>query len=280
MALNISLNVAVAKAFNADVSSRVDNRIQLGDRVAPGASVVNSSSLQGNLGADALGAAGTPPSSRLNDGGPQPAGGAPGRHRSPPSRRQASPEPADGKAPAPLGPSSSAPEIRSALRSPSTSVDAALRDASAAHGFDVNTLRGISSIESSMNPASNRNRRTQYKGLFQLNQSEFQRYGGGDIYNAHDNAMAAARKLGDDRSWFKSRFHREPSDADLYMIHQQGRGFFTKGAMTNIGGNRYPGMRGPQTPASFEAGWGRELARREDAFRRAAGAGKPTITLK
>jgi hypothetical protein len=29
--------------------------------------------------------------------------------------------------------------------------------------------------------------------------------------------------------------------------------------MTNIGGNPYPGMRGPQTPQSFQKGWGQAL---------------------
>ncbi len=270
MALNIRINVGVATAFNSDVASDIDNRIQLGDRVAPGAAAANGSDLEGDLGTDPLGASATPPGGRSGSVAP----GALPSHR----RRLAALEPPDGKAPAPPS-----PDIQSAPRGPSMSVDAALHAASAASGVDVNTLRGISSIESSMTPGSNRHRRTQYKGLFQLNQGEFDRYGGGDIYNAHDNAMAAGRKLADDRAWFKARYHREPSDADLYMIHQQGRGFFTRGAMTNIRGNPYPGMRGPQSQASFEAGWGRELQRREDAFRRrtpTVDIGKPTITLK
>jgi hypothetical protein len=50
------------------------------------------------------------------------------------------------------------------------------------------------------------------------------------------------------------------------MMHQQGLGFYTRGAMTNIRGNPYPGMRGPQTHESFEAGWGREIERRAARF--------------
>jgi len=50
------------------------------------------------------------------------------------------------------------------------------------------------------------------------------------------------------------------------MMHQQGLGFYTRGAMTNIGGNPYPGMHGEQTHESFEAGWGREVSRRKARF--------------
>jgi hypothetical protein len=68
------------------------------------------------------------------------------------------------------------------------------------------------------------------------------------------------------RSQFRQHFGRDPTDTELYMMHQQGLGFYTRGAMTNIGGNPYPGMHGPQTHESFEAGWGRELARRKAGF--------------
>jgi hypothetical protein len=64
----------------------------------------------------------------------------------------------------------------------------------------------------------------------------------------------------------RARFGRDPTDTEMYMMHQQGLGFYTRGAMTNIGGNPYPGMRGPQTHESFEAGWGRSLARGRAGF--------------
>jgi hypothetical protein len=75
--------------------------------------------------------------------------------------------------------------------------------------------------------------------------------------------MAAARMLADHKTWFQQQYGRAPTDTELYMMHQQGRGFFTRGAMTNIRGNPYPGMRGPQSHGSFQAGWGQELARRK-----------------
>ena len=145
----------------------------------------------------------------------------------------------------------------------SVEVNGAIDNASRQYGLDPNTMRAIASIESDNNPGSNRRRATQYKGLFQIGKDEWRRYGEGDIYNATDNAMAAARMLADHKTWFQQQYGRAPTDTELYMMHQQGRGFFTRGAMTNIRGNPYPGMRGPQSHGSFQAGWGQELARRK-----------------
>jgi hypothetical protein len=157
----------------------------------------------------------------------------------------------------------------------SAEVDQAIVDASRAHHFDPNFMRSVASIESSMNPSSNANRSTQYKGLFQIgsrdrpgHRSEWTRFSrpGDNIYSAHDNAMAAARMFDENRSQFRNRYGRDPTDTELYMMHQQGLGFYTRGAMTNIKGNPYPGMHGAQSHESFEGGWGREVARRKAAF--------------
>jgi hypothetical protein len=117
----------------------------------------------------------------------------------------------------------------------SAEVDQAIRDAAKAHNLDLNTMRSIASIESSMNPSSNANRSTQYKGLYQIGRSEWARFGGGgNIYSARDNAMAAARMFSANRAQFRERYGRDPTDTELYMMHQQGFGFYTRGAMTNI----------------------------------------------
>jgi Transglycosylase SLT domain len=93
----------------------------------------------------------------------------------------------------------------------SAETDQAIRDAARAHGLDVNTMRSIASIESSMNPSSNANRRTQYKGLYQIGRDEWRRFGGdGNIYSARDNAMAAARMFEANRNQFRQRFNRDP----------------------------------------------------------------------
>lgn len=167
-----------------------------------------------------------------------------------------------------LAPSEKAPEnLGRPVAQASTDTDKAIVEAAKAYHFDPNYMRSIASIESSMNPASNaHNNKTKYKGLYQIGPEEWRRFGQGNIYNARDNAMAAARMWDVQRTMFKKRYGREPTEAEQYMIHQQGLGFFTRGAMTNISGNAYHGMHGPQTHESFEAGWGREIARRKAQF--------------
>lgn len=151
----------------------------------------------------------------------------------------------------------------------SAETDAAIVRAAREHNLDPNFMRGIASIESGMNPSSNANRPTQYKGLYQIGHNEWQRTGqGGNIYSAADNAQAGARLFSENNRQFRQHFGRDATETELYMMHQQGLGFYTNNAMTNIRGNPYPGMSGPQTHESFEAGWGREVARRKAAFAR------------
>ncbi len=168
------------------------------------------------------------------------------------------------------------------VRQGSAEVDQAIVDAARAHHLDPNTMRAVASIESDMNPSSNANRATQYKGLYQIGRDEWRRFGEGNIYSAHDNAMAAARMFEANRNQFREHFHRDPTDAELYMMHQQGLGFYTRGAMTNISGNPYPGMHGAQTHDSFEAGWGHEVERRKEQFAHGgaatASAPRPTVS--
>ena len=138
------------------------------------------------------------------------------------------------------------------------------------YGFNPATLQAIADIESSGNPNSNKGNLTNsHKGLFQLGKDEWNenKPDSGDIYSARDNADAAGKLLAGHRDWFEQRFGHDPSDAELYMMHQQGRGFFTKGTLINARGNPYPGMRGSQTPESFIAGWGRELEKRKQQFK-------------
>ncbi|MFH0295656.1 M15 family metallopeptidase [Bradyrhizobium sp. 31Argb] len=154
------------------------------------------------------------------------------------------------------------------VRRGSAEVDAAIQDAAKRHGIDPNFLKGVASIESNMNPSSNARAANPHKGLFQLSGEEWRRFSkpDGNIYSARDNAEAAAAKFEADAADFKQRFGRDPTEAERYMIHQQGMGHFTRGALTNIAGNPYPGMHGAQTPESFREGWGREVARRKAQF--------------
>jgi hypothetical protein len=149
-------------------------------------------------------------------------------------------------------------------------VNEAIRSTAGRAGMDEAHWKAIASIESSLNPSSNANARTQYKGLFQIGtrgaDSEWARRGHGSPYDPQANAETAAALAADNNAWFKQRFGRDPSPTETYMMHQQGRGFFSRGTLTNVAGNPYPGMRGPQTTQSFEAGWGREIERRAQRF--------------
>lgn len=177
------------------------------------------------------------------------------------------PEP---KKQAPAGKTYSGDGQAPAVRQGSAETDAAIVRSAKAHNLDPNFMRSIANIESGMNPSSNANARTQYKGLYQIGHDEWRRTGqGGNIYSADDNAMAAGRLFRENGRQFKAHFGRDPTEAELYMMHQQGLGFYTRGAMTNIHGNPYPGMRGAQTHESFEAGWGRTIAARKAAYEKA-----------
>ena len=101
-----------------------------------------------------------------------------------------------------------------------TQVEAAIEKAAAKHGVDPLLMKTFAQIESSMKPSQ---RTGSYKGLFQLSDSEFKKYGGGNIYNANDNANAAAAKFKAEINQFKSKYGRTPDATDLYMIHQQGQ---------------------------------------------------------
>jgi hypothetical protein len=92
--------------------------------------------------------------------------------------------------------------------------------------------------------------------------------GAANIYNAHDNAMAAARLFNDNAARFRKRMGRDPTDDEFYLMHQQGLGFYTRGALTNPYGNRPPGTQGLLTHESFEAGWSRVLDQKRESFAR------------
>src|SRR5581483_11006910 len=92
--------------------------------------------------------------------------------------------------------------------------------AAALFGVSAKMMEAFAKIESDFDP---RQRTGSYKGLFQLSDAEFAKYGEGDIYNARDNALAGAFKFASETREFEIAFSREPSFPDLYLIHQQGR---------------------------------------------------------
>jgi hypothetical protein len=99
-------------------------------------------------------------------------------------------------------------------------VEDAIAAAATKAGVDIGTLRTFAKIESGGDPG---NVTGSYKGLFQLSNEEFRKYGGsGDILDPAANAEAAAQKLKVESQQLEKQHGRPPTVAELYMVHQQG----------------------------------------------------------
>jgi hypothetical protein len=90
-----------------------------------------------------------------------------------------------------------------------------------AAGIDKALARRIVHIESSGNPNAVTG---SYKGLFQLSRAEFKRFGGGNIFDANDNAKAGLLKLAAERDHLAKLLGRDVTPAEIYLAHQQGIG--------------------------------------------------------
>jgi hypothetical protein len=83
-------------------------------------------------------------------------------------------------------------------------------------------LRAIAQIESGGDPNAVTG---SYKGLYQLSEPEFQRYGGqGSIFDPAENSRIAALKIADEGNQLAKALGRPVTDAEVYLAHQQGVG--------------------------------------------------------
>jgi hypothetical protein len=94
-----------------------------------------------------------------------------------------------------------------------------IREAAALYGLDLAMMMSIAKVESDFNP---RAQTGSYKGLFQLSSYEFKRYGDGSIWDARDNARAAAHMFLVQAEKFRWAIGHYPDYAERYMVHQQG----------------------------------------------------------
>src|SRR5205807_10565162 len=94
-----------------------------------------------------------------------------------------------------------------------------IREAASLYGLDLAMMMSIAKVESNFNP---RARTGSYKGLFQLSDYEFKNYGDGSIWDARDNARAAAHMLLVQAEKFRWARGHYPDYAKRYMVHQQG----------------------------------------------------------
>ncbi len=94
-----------------------------------------------------------------------------------------------------------------------------IRQAASLYGLDLVMMMSIAKVESNFNPHS---RTGSYKGLFQLSDYEFEKYGDGSIWDARDNARAAAHMFIVQAEKFKWALGHYPDHAERYIVHQQG----------------------------------------------------------
>jgi hypothetical protein len=94
-----------------------------------------------------------------------------------------------------------------------------IEQASSLYGVDLPMMLSIAKVESDFNP---RARTGSYKGLFQLSDYEFEKYGDGVIWDARDNARAAAHMFLIQAEKFRWALGHYPDYAERYMVHQQG----------------------------------------------------------
>jgi hypothetical protein len=94
-----------------------------------------------------------------------------------------------------------------------------IREAASLYGLDLAMMMSIARVKSDFDP---RVRTGSYKGLFQLSDYEFKKYGDGSIWDARDNARAAAHMFLIQAEKFRWALGHYPDYAERYMVHQQG----------------------------------------------------------
>ena len=92
-----------------------------------------------------------------------------------------------------------------------------IRQAASLYGLDLAMMMSIAKVESNFKPHA---RTGSYKGLFQLSDYEFEKYGDGSIWDARDNARAAAHMFLVQAEKFKQALGHYPDYAERYILHQ------------------------------------------------------------
>jgi hypothetical protein len=124
-------------------------------------------------------------------------------------------------------------------------VNRAIEDASRSSGLSPQYLHAIADIESSHNPNVTTG---SYKGLLQLDEDEFRKYGGeGSIYDPAENAKAGAAKIVAENAQLSKRLGRPITEAESYMAHQQG----VAGAASHINNPDQPAWRSFQSASKW-----------------------------
>jgi hypothetical protein len=143
-----------------------------------------------------------------------------------------------------------------------------IQDAASLYGLDFAMMMSIARVESDFDPGAHTG---SYKGLFQLSDYEFRKYGDGSVWNARDNARAAAHMFLVQAEMFRWALGHYPDHAERYMVHQQG----IQGAIEHY---THPGRVAWQSMCATDEGllkgekwckrciWGNLLPKWKDAF--------------
>ncbi|WP_175868720.1 transglycosylase SLT domain-containing protein [Bartonella gabonensis] len=105
----------------------------------------------------------------------------------------------------------------------SPSVDQAIRQAAARYGLPESYLYRVAQVESGGNPNA-RNPRSSAGGLYQFIDSTAKQYGLQDRFDPMQAADAMGRLTLDNRNHLSRVLGRAPTEAELYLAHQQGAG--------------------------------------------------------
>ncbi|WP_273758726.1 transglycosylase SLT domain-containing protein [Bartonella sp. AU55XJBT] len=104
-----------------------------------------------------------------------------------------------------------------------SSVDQAIRQAAVRYGLPESYLYRVAQVESGGNPNA-RNPRSSAGGLYQFIDSTAKQYGLQDRFDPMQAADAMGRFTLDNRNHLSRLLGRAPTDAELYLAHQQGAG--------------------------------------------------------
>ncbi|WP_208438405.1 transglycosylase SLT domain-containing protein [Bartonella vinsonii] len=103
------------------------------------------------------------------------------------------------------------------------SIDQAIRQSASRYGLPESYLYRVAQIESGGNPNA-RNPRSSAGGLYQFIDSTAKQYGLQDRFDPIQAADAMGRLTRDNRNHLSRVLGRAPSEAELYLAHQQGAG--------------------------------------------------------
>ncbi|WP_375660255.1 transglycosylase SLT domain-containing protein, partial [Bartonella sp. CL74QHWL] len=105
----------------------------------------------------------------------------------------------------------------------SPAVNQAIRQTAARYGLPESYLYRVAQVESGGNPNA-RNPRSSAGGLYQFIDSTAKQYGLQDRFDPMQAADAMGRLTLDNRNHLSRLLGRAPSEAELYLAHQQGAG--------------------------------------------------------